>query len=799
MSTIATAPKPIAPAVLTMSANTSPVAFPDPFTSGIVREGWVLKKRRKRMQGFARRYFVLHQSGLLSYSFEPGKPSRDQIALPQAAISTARGQKDIHIDSNNATFHIKCLNMEDFDGWMASFRQFVAPPPDARSLGRRSSVGRNTPRLNQAGKAGAVIEEMGLALLELDEAVRVWQQNDLKKRTSIHKMRNDVKPKDTSKEGSKFSFFKKPQHPPPTTTATTSPPAADSDAASYISHSSLSSAPPPSERAQAILATLRAQHNTLARLLPMLGESGVGGGITPVSALGYPLPTTAEEDDQDHQDGSYEQGRPDSAHTTPVTRPHSSAYVHRKRDSIAGSATGSESGSVWFDAPDLEGEGAQEFMLDVTPPEDDAGRADGEGEGHGTKGSNATIIIDDGKSSIYPGDSDASDTDSEKLEVEDVPGGEVVGETQTPVRKGDVGGGVGSKKEKETLKPVVYRTQLPTGPVGDEGSLFAVLKKNVGKDLSSVAFPVTFNEPLTLLQRAAEEVEYFNLLTEAARSQDLVERLCYVAAFAVSSYAHTRHRSSRKGFNPMLAETFEDPRMKFISEKVCHQPVILAYHCEGEGWEHYASSSGKTKFWGKSLEIIPTGTSHVKIGEDHYEWNKPSSFMRNLMMGTKYLEHTGKMTIENTTDKSRCVIDFKEAGYWGASNLVSGSVYTSSSSHKPVATLEGKWDESLSRKINDSHLHVLWKMNPFPNNALEYYGFTPTDSRLRPDVRALEEGELDLAEEEKVRVEELQRKRRREGKDRQPRWFVREGEEWFYKGGYWEEREKGWRDVEPLW
>lgn len=40
-------------------------------------------------------------------------------------------------------------------------RQFVAPPPDARSLGRRSSVGRNTPRLNQAGKAGAVIEEMG--------------------------------------------------------------------------------------------------------------------------------------------------------------------------------------------------------------------------------------------------------------------------------------------------------------------------------------------------------------------------------------------------------------------------------------------------------------------------------------------------------------------------------------------------------------------------------------------------------------------------------------------------------------
>jgi hypothetical protein len=68
-----------------------------------------------------------------------------------------------------------------------------------------------------------------------------------------------------------------------------------------------------------------------------------------------------------------------------------------------------------------------------------------------------------------------------------------------------------------------------------------------GKDLASIAFPVTFNEPLTLLQRTAEEVEYYHLLHEASQTQDPVERMCYVAAFAVSGYAHTRHRSSRKG------------------------------------------------------------------------------------------------------------------------------------------------------------------------------------------------------------------------------------------------------------
>lgn len=70
----------------------------------------------------------------------------------------------------------------------------------------------------------------------------------------------------------------------------------------------------------------------------------------------------------------------------------------------------------------------------------------------------------------------------------------------------------------------------------------------------------------------------------------------------------------------MLAETFEDVRMKFIAEKVRHNPLEMAYHAEGANWELYATSAGKTKFWGKSLEIIPLGTTHVIIGNDHYEW-----------------------------------------------------------------------------------------------------------------------------------------------------------------------------------
>lgn len=694
------------------------------------------------MQGFARRYFVLYQSGLLSYSFEPGKPSRDQIELPHAAISTARGQKDIHIDSNNATFHIKCLNTEDFDEWMVSFRQFIAPPADARSLGRRSSVGRGMSRLGQAGKTGAMVEEMGVTLAELDSAIQAWQFETKKRIPSLSKQ------KEASKESLKFGLFKKAHAP---SGPTTPPEQSDSRPSSTLLHF---------DRVQAALDALKSQQAALAKLLPALPQIDT---TNPPTAHGSPLPTTAEEEYR----------------RSPSPVKLNSTIVRRKRASTVASV--SDGGSVWYDA-EGETEGAQEFVLDTTLPTDYEA------------GMDSRITTADSRSDDYHG-SDASDTDEEQVAHGPSP----------------------SKDEMELARPleIVRRIQLPTGPVGDEGSLFAVLKKNVGKDLTSIAFPVTFNEPLTLLQRAAEEVEYYSLLSEAARAQDPVERFCYIAAFAVSGYAHTKHRSSRKGFNPMLAETFEDPRMKFISEKVCHNPVILAYHAEGDGWEMFATSSGKTKFWGKSLEIIPIGTNHVKIGDDHYQWKKPSSFMRNLMMGTKYLEHTGKMTIENVSTNARCIVEFKENGYWGISNLVSGTVHSSSGAIDAI--IEGRWDESLARKLGPSHLHVLWKISTFPKNALDYYGFTswgitlneitsdladklpPTDSRYRPDVRALEEGKLDLAESEKTRVEELQRERRRQGMNRSPKWFKQVGDEWEYVGGYWEQRAKGWKDIDPLW
>jgi hypothetical protein len=191
--------------------------------------------------------------------------------------------------------------------------------------------------------------------------------------------------------------------------------------------------------------------------------------------------------------------------------------------------------------------------------------------------------------------------------------------------------------------------------------------------------------------------------------------------------------------------------------------------------------------------------------------------MRNLVVGTKYLEHCGELVVENPTNKYRCVLEFKQTGYWGPSNVVSGSIY--SPDGDIVSRLEGKWDDQISQTLDSSHFRLLWRMNPFPKDLQDYYGFTafgitlneitpnlvgylpPTDSRYRPDVQALERGEVDAAEAAKHKVEEMQRERRKQGQDRQPRWFKQVGNEWVYAGGYWEARAHGWKgeNILPLW
>ncbi|KAJ2971078.1 hypothetical protein NQ176_g7869 [Zarea fungicola] len=395
--------------------------------------------------------------------------------------------------------------------------------------------------------------------------------------------------------------------------------------------------------------------------------------------------------------------------------------------------------------------------------------------------------------------------------------------------------------------PVSRRQAIPRATVLPP-SLIAFVRKNVGKDLSTISMPVSANEPLSLLQKLSEQLEYAELLDAAAKKPSHAERLVYVAAFAISQFSSGRakERAIRKPFNPLLGETFELVRgdtetpggFRLLVEKVQHRPVKLAIHAESAHWSLGQSAAPGQKFWGKSAEITTDGRVRVVLrlpdGKDElYSWNIANMFLRNVVMGEKYVEPVGTMTVTNDTTGHKASIEFRSKGMFGGrSEDVHVNILNPDGSDAGTG-MAGTWTTALHTTGKGKHGHggeEVWHVGALVDNAPQTYGLTrfaatlneitpvekgkmaPTDSRLRPDQRMAEDGKLDDAEEWKQKLEEAQRERRRvledSGEAYRPRWFVKvedapEGDECWRikigKDGYWEERAKGsWTGVTDI-
>lgn len=369
-----------------------------------------------------------------------------------------------------------------------------------------------------------------------------------------------------------------------------------------------------------------------------------------------------------------------------------------------------------------------------------------------------------------------------------------------------------------------------------------------------MTLPVSFNEPTSLLQRVAEDLEYTDLLDIAADRTDSMERLVYVASYAASEYASTIGRVA-KPFNPLLGETFEyvrpDKGYRFFVEQVSHHPPIGAAWAESPKWDYWVSipvrlqmrftnltqtmqgeSSLKSKFYGKSFDINLLGTWFLKLrsasgGEELYTWKKVTSSVIGIITGNPTVDNYGLMEIKNWTTGEICYLDFKPRG-WKASSAyqVTGRVVDRDGS--PKWSIGGRWNDKIyarhtpgfeaavsGQDPESAKTFLVWQaharptgvpfnltpfvitLNSIPDNLKKW--LPPTDTRLRPDQRAMEDGEYDSAAKEKHRVEEKQRAKRREreasGESYSPQWFTRTkcpitGEEyWAHTGKYWDCRD----------
>ncbi|KAG5852599.1 hypothetical protein ANANG_G00064250 [Anguilla anguilla] len=367
------------------------------------------------------------------------------------------------------------------------------------------------------------------------------------------------------------------------------------------------------------------------------------------------------------------------------------------------------------------------------------------------------------------------------------------------------------------------RTCLPApSPDITNINLWNILRNNIGKDLSKVSMPVELNEPLNTLQHMCEELEYTEILDKAADTIDPYERMVLVAAFVVSGYSSTYYRAGSKPFNPLLGETYEcireDKGLCFFAEQVSHHPPISACHCESKKFTFWQGKrcQMEEQILGKSMEILPIGTVNVMLPRfgDHYEWNKVTTCIHNILSGRRWIEHYGEITIRNNRSSACiCKLTFVKGNYWSSNvNEVQGVVIDQEG--KVVHRLFGKWHEGLYCGVPPS-AKCVWRPGSMPTDYELYYGFTrfaielnelcpeikdllpPTDARFRPDQRYLEEGKVEQASAEKQRIEDLQRTRRKWQEENnvkhQPRFFKKvidanQRERWVSNNTYWELR-----------
>ena len=403
----------------------------------------------------------------------------------------------------------------------------------------------------------------------------------------------------------------------------------------------------------------------------------------------------------------------------------------------------------------------------------------------------------------------------------------------------------------------VPRARLPAPqPVNQSFSLWDILKQSMGKDLSRISMPANINQPLSTLQRMTEDFEYLHLLYDAVDGGSGINRMTALAGFVASSYASWYGRQ-QKPFAPTLGETYDwtspDGRVRVVCEQVIYaDPPACAFRATGTtpGGRRFVvdgEGAGISKFWGKYVQIVVQGGLHMELPDtgETFSWSKASMHVHNVISGRIWIDMVGEVTVlahktgesakfrllkgkttepasptsaERSTERcttpreiasrtsretssAKCGHDRirrtsrRRAARRSTSDFASARETTRRrrrrrrvASRRPSSSSRGGAGRRAAVRLHAFRHHAQRAL------ARDASKPPPTDSRFRPDMRALEDGHPETASKEKVRVEDRNRAlaaaRKRAGGRHQPAWFEKRaptpgGQTWGKHVNFW--------------
>ncbi|CDH53736.1 oxysterol binding protein [Lichtheimia corymbifera JMRC:FSU:9682] len=305
-------------------------------------------------------------------------------------------------------------------------------------------------------------------------------------------------------------------------------------------------------------------------------------------------------------------------------------------------------------------------------------------------------------------------------------------------------------------------------------------------DLSSLTCPAFFLNGLSLLEYGTYWGDHPAFFTAISSATDPTERMLAVTRWFMStlwgSYASrcTNGQHEKKPYNPILGEQFlcKLGDVECVCEQVCHHPPISAFYLQDEkaGVSLNGHSGQKARFKGTSIKTEQVGRAvlYVKQYDEQYVIDFPDLMIRGFLTGAAYLELAGVCTIACSNGHTQTTIEFVPKPWFGGEhNHIKGAITCDGEERY---TLSGRWShKTFVTKKGDSDKQLLFDAEEEPmaerkTAPIEEQQEIESHRLWGPVTEALKSKNYSVANAEKSKIEDWQRKVRKERADNNETW-----------------------------
>ncbi|XP_013908278.1 PREDICTED: oxysterol-binding protein-related protein 10 isoform X3 [Thamnophis sirtalis] len=366
------------------------------------------------------------------------------------------------------------------------------------------------------------------------------------------------------------------------------------------------------------------------------------------------------------------------------------------------------------------------------------------------------------------------------------------------------------------------------GTLDDQQSviLHIISQLRLGMDLTRVVLPAFILEKRSLLEMFANFLAHPDLFLSISCGTSPEERIIsFVEYYLTAFYEGRKGIVAKKPYNPIIGETFhcswnvpkdrvksmtantascglkgkassECYRLKFVAEQVSHHPPVSSFYCECKEKKVCVNVHvwTKSKFMGMSVGVSMVGEGILYLLEhgEEYIFTLPSAYARSILT-IPWVELGGKVNIHCAKSGYSAMVTFHTKPFYG------GKLHrvTAEVKHNPTNTIvckaQGEWNGILEFTYSNGETKVIdtTKLPIIRKKIRPVSKQGPFESRhlWQHVTAALKEGDIDVATEHKLFLEERQRKEERQRATSntlwKPKYFTKEGDGWTYFNPLW--------------